>query len=148
MFCRPILFFQEVLFAGEKDLVRIKHLSCALQFIFKNPFKVSNISYGSFHGLNSVSFAIFKKSNINMANPAPNDAPPTGATDAVLMKSEEMPKDAQQVEELDFNKLKGPITAEDLFLGMRHMGFQASAMSEAVRIINDMVCITRFISFG
>lgn len=76
-----------------------------------------------------------------MANPSPNDAPPTGATDAVLMKSEEMPKDAQEVEELDFNKLKGPITAEDLLLGMRHMGFQASAMSEAVRIINDMVCM-------
>lgn len=66
-------------------------------------------------------------------------APPTGATEAVLVKSEAMPADAQKVEELDFNKLKGPITAEDLFLGMRHMGFQASAMGEAIRIINDMV---------
>jgi len=67
------------------------------------------------------------------------DAPPSAATEAVLVKSEEMPKDAQKVEELDFNKLKGPITAEDLFEGMRHMGFQASSMCEAVRIINDMV---------
>ncbi|OAQ72985.1 deoxyhypusine synthase [Pochonia chlamydosporia 170] len=66
------------------------------------------------------------------------DAPPSGATDAVLMKSEEMPADAQPVEELDFNKLKRPITAEDLYLGMRHMGFQASSMAEAIRIINDM----------
>ncbi len=65
--------------------------------------------------------------------------PPTGAHDAVLVKSDEMPADAQQVEELDFNKIKGPITAEDLFLGTRHMGFQASSVGEAIRIINDMV---------
>jgi deoxyhypusine synthase len=71
-------------------------------------------------------------------NQASNEAP-SGAKDAVLLKSEDMPADAQKVEELDFNKLKGPITAEDLFLGMRHMGFQASAMSEAIKIINDMV---------
>lgn len=75
------------------------------------------------------------------ANQGQAAAPPSGATDAVLMKSEAMPADAQKVEELDFNKLKGPITAEDLFLGMRHMGFQASAMGEAIRIINDMVRI-------
>lgn len=68
------------------------------------------------------------------------NAPPSGATDAVLVKSEEMPKDAQKVEELDFNNFKGrPVTAEDLFLGMKNMGFQASSMCEAVRIINDMV---------
>ncbi|POR38159.1 Deoxyhypusine synthase, partial [Tolypocladium paradoxum] len=65
-------------------------------------------------------------------------AAPSGAKDAVLMKSEEMPAGAQQVEELDFNKLKGPVTAEHLLLGMRNMGFQASSMAEAVRIINDM----------
>lgn len=68
-----------------------------------------------------------------------SDAPPSAATEAVLVKSEEMPADAQKVEELDFNKFKGPITAENLFEGMRHMGFQASSMCEAVRIINDMV---------
>lgn len=65
--------------------------------------------------------------------------PPSTVTDAVLVKSEEMPEDAQQVEELDFDKIDGPITAEDLFLGTRHMGFQASSMGEAIRIINDMV---------
>ncbi|KAM3515674.1 hypothetical protein MY11210_000652 [Beauveria gryllotalpidicola] len=63
---------------------------------------------------------------------------PSGAKDAVLVKSEDMPADAQKVEELDFNKLSRPITAHDLFMGMRHMGFQASAMSEAIRIINEM----------
>lgn len=70
-----------------------------------------------------------------------HDAAPSAATEAVLVKSEAMPADAQPVEELDFNKLKGPITAQDLYLGMRHMGFQASSTAEAIRIINDMVSV-------
>jgi deoxyhypusine synthase len=66
--------------------------------------------------------------------------PPSAATEAVLVKSVEMPEGAQKVEELDFNKFKGrPITVDDLFQGMKHMGFQASSMCEAVRIINEMV---------
>ncbi|KAH6900154.1 Deoxyhypusine synthase [Thelonectria olida] len=77
----------------------------------------------------------------------PSHAPPSAATDAVLVKSEEMPKDAQKVEDLDFNKFKGPVSAEDLFEGMRHMGFQASSMCEAVRIINDMVSNKSRISY-
>ncbi|KAH6622740.1 deoxyhypusine synthase [Chaetomium tenue] len=59
-------------------------------------------------------------------------APPSAATDAVLVKSVEMPANAQPVEELDFNKFKGrPITVDDLFQGMKYMGFQASSMCEA-----------------
>ncbi|KAK7733082.1 Deoxyhypusine synthase [Cytospora paraplurivora] len=66
-------------------------------------------------------------------------AAPSSAKDAVLVKSEEMPEGSQKVEELDFNKFKGrPITVDDLYQGMKHMGFQASSMCEAVRIINDM----------
>jgi deoxyhypusine synthase len=66
--------------------------------------------------------------------------PPAAVAAAVLVKSEEMPAEAQKVEELDFNKFQGrPITVDDLFQGMRHMGFQASSMSEAIRIINEMV---------
>lgn len=66
-------------------------------------------------------------------------APPSTVTDAVLVPSNEMPKDAQKVEELDFNKFSGrPITVDDLISGMNHMGFQASSIGEAVRIINDM----------
>ncbi|KLU92868.1 deoxyhypusine synthase [Magnaporthiopsis poae ATCC 64411] len=65
--------------------------------------------------------------------------PPTQAKDAVLVQSAEMPEGSQKVEELDFNKFKGrAITAEDLLEGMKHMGFQASSMGEAVRIINEM----------
>lgn len=68
-----------------------------------------------------------------------SNQPPAAATDAVLVKSVEMPAEAQKVEELDFNKFKGrPITAEDLYQGMRHMGFQATSIGEAIRIINDM----------
>lgn len=68
--------------------------------------------------------------------------PPSSVTDAVLVKSVEMPEGSQKVEELDFNKFKGrPITVDDLLNGMKHMGFQASSICEAVRIINDMVSI-------
>lgn len=71
----------------------------------------------------------------------PHEQPPAAATEAVLVKSVEMPADAQKVEELDFNKFAGrPITVDDLYQGMKHMGFQASSMCEAIRIINDMVC--------
>lgn len=65
--------------------------------------------------------------------------PPEGAFDAVHHASAEVPQGAQKVEELDFNNFTGPITAEDLYLGTRNMGFQASSMGEAIRIINDMV---------
>ena len=69
-----------------------------------------------------------------------SEAPPSAATEAVLVKSVDMPEDAQKVEELDFNKLKGrPITVDDLYHGMKNMGFQASSMCEAIRIINEMV---------
>ncbi len=73
-------------------------------------------------------------------NPSNDHQPPTQAMDAVLVQSTEMPADAQKVEELDFNKLKGrPITVDDLYQGMKHMGFQASSIGDAIRIINDMV---------
>lgn len=76
----------------------------------------------------------------NASRKEADSLPPTQATEAVLVVSEEMPADAQKVEELDFNKFKGrPITVDDLYQGMKHMGFQASAIGEAIRIINDMV---------
>ncbi|PHH89248.1 hypothetical protein CDD83_6439 [Cordyceps sp. RAO-2017] len=69
---------------------------------------------------------------------APGNGPPVAAKQAVLQQSEEMPPEAQPVEDFDFSKLKGPVTVEDLLQGMRNMGFQASSMAEAIRIINDM----------
>lgn len=66
--------------------------------------------------------------------------PPSSVTDAVLVPSNEMPEDSQKVEELDFDKFAGrDITVDDLISGMNNMGFQASSIGEAVRIINDMV---------
>ncbi|KAM0277036.1 hypothetical protein ACHAQH_006166 [Verticillium albo-atrum] len=71
-------------------------------------------------------------------NSSESNAPPAAATDAVLVVSEEMPEGAQKVQELDFDDLDGDITAEDLFRGMRYMGFQATSLGDAIRIINDM----------
>lgn len=68
------------------------------------------------------------------------NAPPVEATNAVLVPSDELPKDAQKVEEIDFNAFKGrPITVDDIMQSMGNMGFQASAMGDAVNIINKMV---------
>ncbi|TVY46234.1 Deoxyhypusine synthase [Lachnellula cervina] len=68
-----------------------------------------------------------------------NTGVPSSVTDAVLVQSGEMPTDSQKVEELDFNKFAGrAITVDDLVGGMNNMGFQASSIGEAVRIINDM----------
>lgn len=68
-----------------------------------------------------------------------DNQPPTGATAAVLVPSDELPADAQKVQEIDFNEFAGrAATVDDLLSRMAHVGFQASAMAEAVRIINDM----------
>jgi deoxyhypusine synthase len=75
--------------------------------------------------------------------------PPSAATDAVLVPSNEMPKGSKKVEGIDFNKLAGgPITIDDLLSGMTNMGFQASSIGEAVRIINDMVTSLQSTSFS
>lgn len=76
-----------------------------------------------------------------MADSNPNsNLPPSAATDAVLVPSAELPQGAQTVEEIDFNDFKGkPITVDDVISRMSRMGFQATSIGEAVRIINDMV---------
>ncbi len=77
-----------------------------------------------------------------MGSTSPESAVPSSVAAAVLKASHEMPQGSQKVEELDFNTFAGrPITVEDLISGMNHMGFQASSIGEAVRIINDMVCV-------
>lgn len=70
-------------------------------------------------------------------------AVPASVAAAVLVKSEEMPAGSKKVEELDFNAFAGSkVTVEDLIAGMANMGFQASSIGEAVKIINDMVSNT------
>jgi len=64
---------------------------------------------------------------------------PKEATDAVLVISEEMPEGSKTVQGIDFNTHHGSITVDDIIKGMSTYGFQASNLSEAVRIINEMV---------
>lgn len=67
-------------------------------------------------------------------------APPASVAAAVLVPSNEMPKGSQKVEELDFDNFSDEkMSVEDLINGMSNMGFQASSIGEATRIINDMV---------
>ena len=70
------------------------------------------------------------------------DQTPSAATDAVLKPSDPLPDGMREVEGIDFNKHQGrDITVSELVAGMANMGFQASAVGEAVRIINDMVTL-------
>ena len=74
------------------------------------------------------------------ANHAPASQAPSGATDAVLKPSEPVPEGAREVQGIDFDKYAGrSITVDELVGGYGSMGFQATAVGEAVRIINGMV---------
>ncbi|KAI9814045.1 MAG: Deoxyhypusine synthase [Pycnora praestabilis] len=64
---------------------------------------------------------------------------PSSVTDAVLKPSEPVPEGVRKVEGVDFNRYADrSITVEELVGGMKNMGFQASAVGDAVQIINDM----------
>ena len=70
-------------------------------------------------------------------NGVAND-PPSTATDAVLVPSEAVPEGAIKVHGIDFDKHKEDITVVELVESMAAMGFQATAIADAVRIINKM----------
>lgn len=71
-------------------------------------------------------------------------APPTSATDSVLVSSQPVPEGTQIVRGVDFDQFQGrDITVAEMVENMTHMGFQGSAVAEAARIINEMVCKTR-----
>ncbi|KAF8455117.1 deoxyhypusine synthase-like protein [Terfezia claveryi] len=68
-------------------------------------------------------------------------APPTSATGAVLVQSAPIPPQwkSRIVHGLDFNDFAGkPVTASDLVSGMSRMGFQASNVSTACQLIDEM----------
>jgi len=69
-------------------------------------------------------------------------APPSKATDAVLVSSDPVPDDAQQVRGIDWTALptESRSIIADFVLNLSSQGFQSSAIGDAVRIINDMVC--------
>lgn len=65
---------------------------------------------------------------------------PSGATDAVLKPSEPVPDGATEVQGIDFDNFADrSITVDELVAGMASMGFQATSVGEAVRIIEGMV---------
>ena len=66
--------------------------------------------------------------------------PPADATDAVLKPSDPVPADTREVQGIEFDDYaQRSITVEELIGGYARMGFQATAIGEAVRIVNDMV---------
>jgi deoxyhypusine synthase len=65
-----------------------------------------------------------------------NEAAPKGATDAVLVQSEEMPEGTPLIEGPDFNK---DLSLSELLASYKHMGFQASGLGKAIDIVNNMV---------
>jgi len=74
-----------------------------------------------------------------MASTTPASAP-AAATDAVLKPSDPVPEGAREVHGMEFNDYASrPITVQELVRGYANMGFQATSVGEAVRIINDMV---------
>ena len=65
---------------------------------------------------------------------------PSVATAAVLKPSEPVAAGMREVDGIDFDDYAGrDMTVAELVAGMTNMGFQASAVTEATRIINDMV---------
>jgi len=76
------------------------------------------------------------------ANQSPPLQAPSAATDAVLKPSEPVPEGATEVQGIDFDAFaQRSITVEELVDGFARMGFQATAIGEAVRIINAMVSV-------
>ena len=68
-----------------------------------------------------------------------NDTAPSGATDAVLKPSDPVPAEAMPVKGLDFNDFRDrDITVAELAENMASMGFQATSVGQAVKIINGM----------
>ena len=67
-------------------------------------------------------------------------AVPSGAKDAVFVSSVPLPTDSIPVSGFEFDHHQDhDVSVVDLVRGMSSMGFQASAIGDAVRIINDMV---------
>ena len=70
-----------------------------------------------------------------------NGNAPSGATDAVLKPSDPVPEGAVPVTGLDFDDFKDRnISAAELVESMGAMGFQASSIGQATKIIDGMVC--------
>ena len=73
-------------------------------------------------------------------NSHPAESAPSSATNAVLVASEPVPEGTQEVRGVDFDRFQDrDITVAEMVDNMTQMGFQASAVGEAARILNEMV---------
>lgn len=72
-----------------------------------------------------------------------NNAPPSKATDAVLVASEPVPADAEEVRGIDWAALpvENRSVIANFVLNLSQQGFQSSSIGDAIRIINNMVCL-------
>lgn len=70
-------------------------------------------------------------------------ARPSGAAQAVLKPSDPPPEDATEVKGINFDRYaEKNISVVDMVEAMEHMGFQASSVGQAAKVINGMVrCI-------
>lgn len=65
---------------------------------------------------------------------------PQGATNAVLKPSDPVPDGATEVKGVEFNDYADrSMTVEELVAGMENMGFQATSVGQAVKVIEGMV---------
>lgn len=75
-----------------------------------------------------------------MGSNSSDPAPPSAATNAVLVASDPVPEGAHEVSGVDFDRFQGrDITVAELVDSLANTGFQGSAVAEATRVINDMV---------
>ena len=76
-----------------------------------------------------------------------NGTAPSGATDAVLKASDPVPEGAVPVEGLDFDAFKDRnVTAAELVEKMGNMGFQATSIGQAAKIVDGMVGTSTLLS--
>lgn len=68
-------------------------------------------------------------------------APPSKATDAVLVPSDPVPEDARQVQGIEWGALPAEHRSiiADFIQNLSGQGFQSSSIGDAINIINDMV---------
>lgn len=77
-----------------------------------------------------------------MATNGELDSALSGALESVLKPSDPVPQAAVPVSGLEFDDFAGrDVTVAELVNGMTNMGFQASGIGEAVRIVDGMVCM-------
>jgi deoxyhypusine synthase len=74
-----------------------------------------------------------------MSNEASSSTSTSNAHASVLMPSEELPADAVHIKGPD---LSNPITLDELLRSYNTIGFQATGLSRAIQIVEEMASLT------